>query len=382
MPTKTSRGPSVKPVRPKPDLFRLLVEGVKEYAIFMLDPAGIVVSWNTGAQRIKGYRSDEIIGQHFSVFYPPEDVRAGKPATVLQEAAARGSVENEGWRIRKDGSRFWAQVVITALLDDAGALTGFAKITRDLTERRRAIDARRSLQEAREAVRTRDDFLAIASHELRTPLTVMKLSLDSLVRSTQGAPVTAGQMEKLASLGRHVNRLGDLVNGLLDVATLTSGRLSLDLARCDLVELVREVVGRFEPEARRRGTRIELAIETVEAIPCTCDRGRVGEALAAILANALKYGGVEPIRVRVAREDGRAVISVEDRGPGIAMEDQARVFERFERAVPVVHYGGFGVGLWTARQIVTAHGGEIEIRSVPGQGSWFGIRVPVERSAA
>jgi PAS domain S-box-containing protein len=369
------------PSQPKdPELFRLLVEGVREYAIYLLDPTGAVASWNAGAERIKGYAAEEIVGRHFGLFFTQDDVQAGKPAMVLREAATQGSFEDEGWRVRKDGSRFWANAVITALRDDAGTLTGFAKITRDLTERRRAADARKNLQEAREAVRNRDDFLAIASHELRTPLTVMKLSLDSLARSTRvGEPVSNAQLEKLASLTRHVDRLGDLVNKLLDVATMTSGRLPLAFERCDLVELVRRVVERLEPAARRNGARIEL--DAAKALTCTCDPRRLGEAITAILANAVKYGGAAPIHVRVASEVGRALVSIEDRGPGIAPEDQARVFERFERAAPVVHYGGFGVGLWTARQILNAHAGEIEIRSAPGQGSWFGLRFPLERSA-
>src|SRR5947207_13975067 len=145
---KTKReGPAVAASRGGVDSFRLLVEGVRDYAIFMLDGGGRIATWNAGAERIKGYRADEIVGQHFSRFYPPEVVAAGRPARMLALAARDGRAEDEGWRIRKDGSRFWANVVITALRDADGAVIGFAKVTRDLTERKDVEDAlRRSEQ--------------------------------------------------------------------------------------------------------------------------------------------------------------------------------------------------------------------------------------------
>ena len=165
-----------KPTEVTADLFRLLVESVVDYAIFLLDPTGVVRTWNAGARRLKGYEADEIIGRHFSTFYPEEDVRRGKPAWELESAAREGRFEDEGWRIRKDGSSFWANVVITALRRD-GELVGFAKVTRDLTARREAEEERVRLAEAREAVRLRDEFLSIASHELRTPLTALDLQV-------------------------------------------------------------------------------------------------------------------------------------------------------------------------------------------------------------
>ncbi len=366
--------------QPQPDLFRLLVEGVKEYAIFMLDPHGRVVSWNPGAQRIKGYSATEIIGRHFSIFYPPEDARAGKPQTLLRAAAERGSCEDEGWRVRRDGSRFVASVVLTALRDPSGALTGFAKVTRDMTEHQRSEEVRRKLAVAREAVRARDDFLAIASHELRTPLTCLQLVVQSLARAThEGEPVTTAQVEKLRQLSRHVDRLGELVSGLLDVAEMASGALRVEPTRFDLADLVREVVARFQPDARRRGPPIDLAV--AGPIPGRWDRRRIGDALAALVGNAVKYGGGAQIAVAAALDGANAVVTVADRGPGIPRDDLVRVFERFERAVPVVHYGGFGVGLWTARQIVTAHGGALDVESDSGAGACFRLSVPLEPPA-
>jgi PAS domain S-box-containing protein len=188
------------------DLFRLLVLGVRDYGIFMLDPGGYVVSWNAGAERIKGYTAEDIIGRHFSTFYPPEDVRSGKPEWELRVARAEGALEDEGWRVRKDGTRFWANVIITALYDDTGELRGFGKVTRDMTERRRAeqqlTDRRRLLAhlvEAQERERQRiawdvhdDTIQAMVAVDMRLQLLARKLpdehretieQLDGAVRS-------------------------------------------------------------------------------------------------------------------------------------------------------------------------------------------------------
>ena len=269
-----------------------------------------------------------------------------------------------------------ASVVLTALRDPSGTLTGYAKITRDLTDRQQAEETRRKLGLAREAVREREDFLAIASHELRTPLTCVRLVVQSLERATHvGEAVTAAQVEKLRQLGRHVDRLGELVTGLLEVGEMATGGLRVDPTPFDLAALVREVVERFQPDALRRGPPI--ALEVAGPIDGCWDRRRVFEALAALVGNAVKYGAGTAIQVGAGIEGSGAVVTVEDRGPGISREDQARVFERFERAVPVVHYGGFGVGLWTARQIVSAHGGRLEVRSELGAGACFRMSLPL-----
>jgi PAS domain S-box-containing protein len=367
--------PPLAPPGSDRDLFRLLVESVQEYAIFVLDPAGRVASWNRGAERIKGYAAPEIIGRHFSIFYPPEDVKAGKPAREIETATATGSFQEEGWRVRKDGSRFLASVVLTALRSDDGRLAGFAKITRDMTERRRADESRRSLLLAREALQTRDAFLAVASHELRTPLTSLQLVIQALARhTTPGVPVTPQMAERVSQADRLLSRLSGLVSGMLDVAAVAGGELSLARSTFDLAGLVVEVTGAFDPEAKRRGGRIDL--DTREEVVGSWDRGRLAQAIAAVVGNAVKYAGGAPISVSVSAIGDRAEVAVEDHGPGIPDEDQARVFERFEKAVPVQNYGGFGVGLWMARQIVAAHGGDIALRSAPARGARFALLLP------
>ena len=206
--------------------FRLLVEAVKDYAIFMLDPSGRVVTWNAGAQRIKGYDAREIIGQHFSQFYPAEDVRAGKCERELEGAARDGRFEDEGWRVRKDGTRFWANVVITALRAENGELVGFAKVTRDLTERRRLEQEQLRLGKAEEAIRLRDEFLSLAAHELKTPLTVLQMQLDTLSdRMDQSGQRVATKLQRAAQSSE---RLANLVESLLDVSRIATGRFALE----------------------------------------------------------------------------------------------------------------------------------------------------------
>src|SRR3954470_1017329 len=196
---------------------RLLVENVRDYALFMLDPEGRVASWNVGAERINGYAAREIIGAHLARFYPPEDVLAGKPDLELRVATETGRFEEEGWRIRKDGTRFWANAILTAIRDANGELRGFAKVVRDLSERRKADEERLRLVQAQEAVRLRDEFLSIAAHELRTPLTALLLQRQSMEK----ARPSRGSAPAL----RSARRLAALVKMLLDVSRIATGRL-------------------------------------------------------------------------------------------------------------------------------------------------------------
>jgi len=219
------------------DRFRVLVESIRDYAVFMLDRDGRVATWNTGAALIKGYQREEIIGKPIDLFYGREDRENGRPAKLLARAAAEGRVEDEGWRVRKDGTRFWADVVITALRNESGALIGFSKVTRDLTQRlhdeeeRRRLDADRI--RAEEALRIRDEFLSIASHELKTPLTALQIELYGM-----RAPIENSRDErvgrKLARASRSADRLARLIEMLLDVSRIAAGRLSLKREPFDL----------------------------------------------------------------------------------------------------------------------------------------------------
>ncbi len=385
-PRPEERGPpQARPGATNPvEYLRAIVESVRDYAIFALDATGHVATWNPGAEAIKGWRADEIIGRHFSAFYPTEDVVAGKPDAELRAAAELGRFEDEGWRVRRDGSRFWANVIITALRTPDGGLLGFAKVTRDFTERRAGEEtARRLVAEtaarhaAQEAVAARDDFLAIAGHELRTPLTALLFHAEALSRGAAALPPEAAA--RTAKLARSARRIARLVDDLLDVTRISVGRLSLEREPVDLAEVAREVVVRNAEPAALAGSPLRL--DAPRPVHGSFDPGRIEQVLDALLANALKYGRGRPVDVGVGAEGGTARITVRDQGIGVAPEDQARIFERFERAASARHYGGLGLGLWIVRQVVEAHGGRISVQSRPGDGATFTVELPIVAAA-
>ena len=309
--------------------FRLLVESVKDYAIFMLDKTGHVATWNVGAERIKGYTAAEILGQHFSRFYPREEVETGLCDRELEVATQEGRFEDEGWRVRKDGTRFWANVVITALFDDSGALVGFAKVTRDLTQRRRLEQERLRLVQAQETIRLRDEFLSIVSHELRTPLTALQLQLENLREKMRrsGGSTFGVSVDKAM---RSAERLGDLMESLLDFSRIATGRLDLKRQRLDLANLVKQTADSLLHAAEKVGSQIRISVPT--ALTGLWDHVRTEQVVVNLLSNAIKFGAGFPIDVSLQREGAEAVLEVNDRGPGIAQEDLARIFERFECA--------------------------------------------------
>jgi PAS domain S-box-containing protein len=358
--------------------FQLLLEAVSDYAIFMLDPDGVITTWNAGAQRIKGYAAREIIGQHFSVFRLEEDIRDGKPEQELAIAARDGRIEEEGWRLRKDGSKFWANVVLSAIYDRSGVLIGFAKITRDLTDRQRLDDERVKRAGAEEAVRTRDEFLSIASHELRTPLTAIQIELHALQDAANKADPRLAK--RLARAARNADRLAALVESLMDVSRLASGRLALKPERMDLVPVLAQLVDSLHGSAAK--ARCEISFGATGSVWGAWDRLRLEQIVMNVIGNALKYGAGAPVRVSLAAAADHAVIEVADGGPGIPEADLARIFGRFERAVSPRHYGGLGLGLYVSRQLVEAMGGAIDARNLPAGGACFSIRLPRPESAS
>jgi PAS domain S-box-containing protein len=364
-------------LRASEERFRLIVESVKDYAIFMLDREGRVASWNTGARQIKGYEATEIVGRHFSQFYPAADVAAGKPERELDIAKATGRYEEEGCRVRKDGSLFWANVVITAVHDKAGEHIGFAKVTRDLTERRRGEEERIRLAHAQEALRLRDEFISLASHELRTPLLALDLGTQRLTEN-QGSP---GRVARELELMRgNTARLTRLVDTLLDVARVTAGKLELSVERFDLNAALRDVIDRLTEEAVRGSTAFR--IRTGGPIEGRWDRRRVEQVITYLVTNALEHAGLHPVEIKAGIEGTHAVIRVIDQGPGIREADRERIFGRFERAVSTPHLGGLGLGLYMARQIAEAHGGTVAVESELGKGAAFTFRLPLPSFAA
>jgi PAS domain S-box-containing protein len=378
---------------------------VKDYAIFMLDTEGHIASWNQGAARIKGYSADEILGKHFSIFYTPEEVASGKCEYELKEAALTGRFEDEGWRVRKDGTMLWASVVITAIRDRSNKLIGFTKVTRDLTERKRAEDrlqrayadlerrvnertadlalantelARRE-GELKEAVRVRDEFLSIASHELKTPITSLKMQLQILQARTKPGQTEGLSPERVAKAVdvslRQVDRLTRLIEDLLDVARSQAKKMTFTFEPLDLEELVEEVVERYA--AQLETARCHVQILANEPVIGNFDRFRLDQVLVNLLTNAVKYAPGSKVTVSIKKVLNSAQIVVADDGPGIAEESRQRLFQRFERGSNSQNIGGLGLGLFIAKQIVSGHRGSIRVESALGQGTRFIIDLPL-----
>jgi PAS domain S-box-containing protein len=374
---------------------RLLLESVTDYAIFMLDTDGTVATWNLGAERIKGYPAAEVIGKHFSIFYLPADILEGKPARELEIARTVGRYEDEGWRVRKNGAPFWASLVITAVHDATGTLRGYAKVTRDLTERRKTEQQLRAaeLQAAREreqtthaqqALRQRDEFISIAAHELRTPLTTLQLKLQGMVKVVErelgtDTPATAKIATRLGDAVRQADRFGDLVERLLDISRVVGGTMEIQPESLDLGALAREVVDAMREQAEQARSQVRIAIDG--EVDGRWDRRRLEQVLTNLIANAIKYGAGQPVEVTVEAVPSCVRVVVTDRGIGISEDDLERIFGRFERAVPLRHYGGMGLGLYITRHIVEAHGGTIRAESELGKGSRFTVELPRQAAA-
>jgi PAS domain S-box-containing protein len=373
----TERKQAEDQLRESEERLRLLVDGVRDHALYMLDPEGRVKTWNPGAERIKGYRPQEILGQSFSRFYTPEAQAQGRPATALRRAREEGRYEEEGWRMRKDGTRFWAGVVLSPVYGPGGALVGYGKVTRDLTERRAAEEERLRLAHAEEAVRLRDEFLSIAAHELKTPLTALKLHLQSVRRRAQdaGTRLTAS----LDQAVRSASRLDDLIESLLDVGRLSTGHFELHRAPVDLGGVVGAAVERLRAVAERAECPLEL--ELTPGLVGHWDPLRLEQLTHNLVGNALKYAAGTRVRVRVWREGDHALLAVEDGGPGVPPADLPRIFGRFERASSARHFGGLGLGLFVTRQTARAHGGEVEARNLPQGGAAFTVRLPLAGGA-
>ncbi|HXI35214.1 MAG TPA: PAS domain S-box protein [Gemmatimonadales bacterium] len=352
--------------------FRLMVESVTDAAIVMLDSEGRVVSWNTGAQRIKGYSAEEIVGQHFSRFYPPAEIERGTPQHDLDQAAAQGRFEVEGWRMRKDGSTFWANVVFTAIRDPAGNARGFAKLTRDLTERRQVEETLTLAKGAAEKANlAKSEFLSSMSHELRSPLNAI-LGFAQLMESdvTPATPSQKGSIDEILRAGWY---LLELINEILDLAQIESGKLSLSTEPTSLGEVLVECQAIIEPQAQAHSIGLTFP-EFAEPCFVAADRTRLKQVLINLLSNGIKYNksggtvvvdclGSTPTRIR---------LNVRDTGAGLAPEKLAQLFQPFNRLGQ--EHGaeqGTGIGLVMSKRLVELMGGVLAVESTIGVGSVF-----------
>jgi PAS domain S-box-containing protein len=344
-------------LRQSEERFRLLVEAVGDYAIFMLDPEGRVVSWNTGAQRSKGYMSREIIGQHFRIFYLPESQAERHPEKELEIALREGRYEEEGWRVRKDGSHLWANVVITAMHNDAGEHIGFAKVTRDRTDQRRAEEEREQTtialaalnQTLQQAATDQSQFLAVTAHELRTPTAVLSGTAETLTRHWEelGDRERVGLLEGMTS---SADRLGRLLSDLLTASKLDANALHLRPTPSSL----RTLVNAAAEAAHAVQPGVDIRVEPGADVEVMVDPARISQAIDNLVGNAVAHGA-PPVTLSVAITDEMAEIRVSDSGSGVDPDVLPLLFERFATGDSV---GGTGLGLFIVREIARASGGD------------------------
>ncbi|HUR45684.1 MAG TPA: PAS domain S-box protein [Candidatus Saccharimonadales bacterium] len=346
--------------------FRLLVEQVKDYAIFVLDPRGRISSWNQGARRLKGYSADEVIGKHFSIFYTQEDLAINKPPNELSIAIRDGRYEEEGWRLRKDGSRFWASVIITALWDKRGNLSGFAKVTRDLTAR--------MLQEESLKQKTREleSFAHTVSHDLRAPLRSIRRYSELLTLEHQPSLNIEGQ-QFVERITRSADSMERLINGILQYTQVAARETELEAV--PLGGILRQVLQLHDSEIHIKQARIHISNSMPSVLG---DRTLLLQVFSNLVGNALKFvpeGRVPSINIEATQEEGAAYILVKDNGIGIAERDVPKIFNIFERLDTGGLIPGTGVGLAIVKRALEKLGGAITVTSVPDQGTTFRLEL-------
>jgi two-component system, LuxR family, sensor kinase FixL len=351
-------------------------------AMVIADEAGVILFANANTERLFGYSKDELVGKPVEVLLPArframhQVHRGGYTAAPRTRPMGLG-LDLAG--LRRDGAEFPAEISLSPI--QVEGRTCVIAAVRDATERKKIEDRARLWRKARDEVRERDEFLSVASHELRTPVTALQLQLQLLqraaARSAQELPALLGT--KVEALERQTRRIALLVNELLDVSRMRLGKLQLHPEELDLADVARETIEHLGGEMSRSGSSLALDLAPT---PGRWDRMRVEQVITNLLVNAAKFGEGRPVALRIHPAGELARIEVTDEGIGIAPEHQARVFERFQRAVPAQNFGGLGLGLYIVRQIVEAHGGTIAVTSTPGSGSTFTVELPREPPAA
>jgi len=342
---------------------------------------GRISSWNVGAERIKGYRADEIIGQHFSRFYPPET--AGRCAEELEIAARDGRFEDEGWRVRKDGTRFWANVIISRMLGRDGKLVGFAKVTRDLTHRR-ALDEERvaraalekALAEQKKTEELREQLMGIVGHDLRSPLSSIVMGADLMLKRGM---LHEPDAKVAARIARSADRMSKIISQLLDFTrSRLGGGMPIDPRPADLAEICADLIA----EAETAHPDYALRFQADSDVRGVWDRERLAQVVSNLVGNAIAHGKSGGAVDVVVRDEGENVtLSVHNEGPAIPAEVLPAIFDPFRRQAgrPSRNNDGLGLGLFICRELVAAHGGEISVRSSDEGGTVFTVRLPRKR---
>ncbi|WP_299990875.1 PAS domain-containing sensor histidine kinase [uncultured Pontibacter sp.] len=349
---------------------RLLIDGVKDYAILMLNPEGIVMSWNEGAERIKGYKSGEIIGRHFSTFYDRESISKGFPQYELRKAQEVGRFEDEGWRIRKDGTAFWANVVITPIYNGKKRLLGYSKVTRDLTERRRNEELMHKNSELIKINNELDNFVYAASHDLKAPITNLEGLLQALEEDL------GEDLQKHEVLLKHMNgALGTLKNVIADLSDVTKLKHEHEAPEdVQIRDMLEDIKISLQPYIEHTGAVVQCKAMAFETLRYS--RKNLRSILFNLVSNAIKYSS--PDRNAIVKisttitESGVYELSVQDNGLGLAPSQIGKIFSLFKRAHD--HVEGTGIGLYLVKRILDNSGDSISVESEEGMGSRFIVR--------
>jgi PAS domain S-box-containing protein len=377
--TSRERHDTREKLRISEEQFRLLIETVEEYAIYLLDPQGNVATWNLGAEKLKGYTAEEIIGKNFACFYTDEDVAARKPQRNLEAAAKLGHIRDQGLRVRKDGSTFHADVVLTALRDNSGKLRGFSKVTRDTTDQIRAREIEAGKIAAEKASKAKDDFLATLSHELRTPLTPTLAAASYLsINASRFLPEFTDEID---TIQRNVQLQARLIDDLLDLTRAVRGKLELHFDRVDAHALARDALGIARADIISKSLQVTTALEAKKH-HIWADPVRIQQVFWNLINNAVKFTpprGKIDIRTRTTADE-QLEFEISDNGIGIDPAKLQSLFKPFEQggAEMTRQFGGLGLGLAISKHLVELHDGEIEAHSAGrSYGTTFKVRLGV-----
>ena len=365
----TERKQAERRVADSEEQLRLLVQGITDYAILMLDATGVVTSWNSGAEAITGYAAGEMVGKHFSRFYTPEDIHGTKPWQQLREAHEKGRSSDESWRIRKDGSRFWANTVISAIYDAERKHRGYVHVLQDLTQRRNA----ESLVETAQRMH---EFIAMLAHELRNPLAPIRNAVELMRKRGMGDRTLESMRD---TIDRQVATLSRVIDDLLDVNRIARGQFAVIKEDVDLRDVIRRALETSRPLIDSQAHRLSVTMPESH-VPIHGDAVRLAQAFANLLNNAARYtspGGLITVAVEPRVSD--VTVRIIDTGRGIAAADQERIFDLFTQVSPGdAGLGGLGVGLALVRRVIELHGGAVRVKSSGvGHGSEFSVVLPL-----
>lgn len=386
-----------QPSLPRDELLQLIVENVRDYAIFVQDTDGLIVSWNPGVEHILGYAEKEFVGRHVSIIFTPEDIENGEVEKKMQTAASEGRAENRRWRVHKDSSRFWVNGILMPLADGDGNLRGYAKILRDDSDRKKYEDEREELlagerKARRQAERLRfeierakqaqDEFLALLAHELRSPLNAILGWVRILRKGLANEQQTAKALETIEKNAESQNQL---IEDVFDASRINFGKLRLNIQPMSLGEAVIDAVESFRPAAEAKNISLKTALNA-ESVFVMGDADRMRQVVANLISNAVKFTGNDGlIVVRLENSCSDAILIIEDNGQGISAELLPSVFDRYAQADNVSTRGnaGLGLGLPLVRKLVEQHGGTATAQSSgKGCGAVFTIRIPLIEAKA